>query len=170
KKKMKKIQQPYSAKIAIHEGGLFKKGVGGSTQKYVVPVMYGDFIYCYILEETGLFGGVVIILLYLSLIARGVLITRNCPDIFARTSVAGLIILITSQAFMHIAINLDMGPLTGQTLPIISHGASAFLCFCLAFGVILSMSKMSWEATSQEERQADIERGRLNETTEENEE
>ena len=95
---------------------------------------------------------------------------QNCPDIFARTSVAGLIILITSQAFMHMAINLNLGPLTGQTLPLISHGASAFLCFCIAFGIILSMSKMSWEATSQEERQADIERGRTNEKIEENEE
>ena len=167
---MKKIQQPYSAKIAIHEGGLFRKGVGGSTQKYVVPVMYGDFIYCYVLEETGLFGGILVILLYLSLIARGGFIVQNCPDIFARTSVAGLIILITSQAFMHMAINLNLGPLTGQTLPLISHGASAFLCFCIAFGIILSMSKMSWEATSQEERQADIERGRTNEKIEENEE
>lgn len=170
REKMKKIQQPYSAKIAIHEGGLFRKGVGGSTQKYVVPVMYGDFIYCYVLEETGLFGGILVILLYLSLIARGGFIVQNCPDIFARTSVAGLIILITSQAFMHMAINLNLGPLTGQTLPLISHGASAFLCFCIAFGIILSMSKMSWEATSQEERQADIERGRTNEKIEENEE
>ena len=160
KKKMMKVQQPYSAKIAVHEGGLFRKGVGGSTQKYVVPVMYGDFIYCYILEETGLFGGILIIILYLSLIARGVKIVQNCHDTFAQTSVAGLIILITSQAFMHMAINLDMGPLTGQTLPVVSHGTSAYLCFCGAFGIILSMSKMSWEATSEEERQADLARGR----------
>lgn len=122
--------------------------------------MYGDFIYCYILEETGLFGGILIIILYLSLIARGVKIVQNCHDTFAQTSVAGLIILITSQAFMHMAINLDMGPLTGQTLPVVSHGTSAYLCFCGAFGIILSMSKMSWEATSEEERQADLARGR----------
>lgn len=161
KKKMIKVQQPYSAKIAIHEGGLFRKGVGGSTQKYVVPVMYGDFIYCYILEETGLLGGILIILLYLSLIARGVKVVKNCQDLFAQTSVAGLIILITSQAFMHIAINLDMGPLTGQTLPLVSQGSSAFLCFCVAFGIVLSMSKMSWEEISEEERQADMARGRM---------
>ena len=158
---MIKVQQPYSAKIAIHEGGLFRKGVGGSTQKYVVPVMYGDFIYCYILEETGLLGGILIILLYLSLIARGVKVVKNCQDLFAQTSVAGLIILITSQAFMHIAINLDMGPLTGQTLPLVSQGSSAFLCFCVAFGIVLSMSKMSWEEISEEERQADMARGRM---------
>ena len=166
KKKMKKVQQPYSAKIAIHEGGLFRKGVGGSTQKYVVPVMYGDFIYCYILEETGLLGGILIILLYLSLMARGVKVVKNCHDTFAQTSVAGLIILITSQAFMHIAINLDLGPLTGQTLPLVSQGSSSFLCFCIAFGILLSMSKMSWEETSEEERQADIARGRMSGETE----
>lgn len=163
KKMLKKVQQPYSAKIAIHEGGMFRKGVGGSTQKYVVPVMYGDFMFSYILEETGIAGGLAIIILYLSLMARGVKIVQNCEDSFGRTAAGSLILLIVCQAFMHIAINLDLGPLTGQTLPLVSHGSSAFLCFCIAFGVILSISKHSWERTSAEERQADIESGRINE-------
>ncbi len=150
-----KIQQPYSAKIAIHEGGLFRKGIGGSTQKYVVPVMYSDFIYAYILEESGFLGGIAIIILYLSLVSRGTIIVRNCPDKFGQTAVGGLILLIVGQAFMHIFINLGIFPLTGQTLPIISHGSGSFLCFSVAFGIILSISKMSWEKTVQEEQAAE---------------
>ena len=82
-------------------------------------------------------------MLYISLLARGALIVRYCDSDFAKTAVAGLTILITGQALMHIYINLDMGLLTGQTLPMISHGKSSFLCFCVAFGVILSISKMA---------------------------
>ncbi len=160
KKTLKKMQQPYSAKIAIHEGGLLGKGIGGSTQKYVVPLMYGDFMYSYILEETGLFGGIAIIVLYLSLLARGTIIVSNSDDDFAKTAVGGLVLLIAGQAFMHIMINLDMGPLTGQTLPMISHGSGSFLCFSLAFGIILAMSKTAKKKTAEEERKIDLEQGR----------
>ncbi len=161
---LQKVQQPYAAKIAVHEGGI-PKGFGGSTQKYVVPVMYGDFMYSFILEETGLIGGIAIIVLYLSLMARGSIIVKNCRDTFAQTAVGGLVLLIVGQAFMHIFINLDIGPLTGQTLPLISHGSSSFLCFSIAFGIILSISKMAWKETSEQEREADIEHGRPVEET-----
>lgn len=137
------IRQPESAKIAIHEGGLLGKGPGNSTQKYTVSLMFSDYMYSFIVEEYGLWGGLLIIMLYISLLARGSLIVRYCDSDFAKTAVAGLTILITGQALMHIYINLDMGLLTGQTLPMISHGNSSFLCFCVAFGVILSISKMA---------------------------
>lgn len=157
---MIKVQQRYAAKIAVHEGGLTGKGIGGSTQKYVVPIMYGDFMYSYILEETGIAGGIVIIILYLSLLARGAVIVSNSGDEFARTAVAGLVLLISGQALLHILVNLDIGPLTGQTLPMISHGSCSFLCFSVAFGIILALSKTAGEKTLKEERQIDIERGR----------
>lgn len=160
KKTLKKMQQPYSAKIAIHEGGLLGKGIGGSTQKYVVPQMYGDFMFSFILEETGLLGGIAIIILYLSLLARGTIIVSNSDDEFAKTAAGGLVLLIAGQAFMHIMINLDMGPLTGQTLPMISHGSNSFLCFSIAFGIILAMSKTAKKKTAEEERKIDIEQGR----------
>ena len=137
------IRQPESAKIAIHEGGLLGKGPGNSTQKYAVSLMFSDYMYSFIAEEYGFWGGLLIIMLYISLLARGALIVRYCDSDFAKTAVAGLTILITGQALMHIYINLDMGLLTGQTLPMISHGKSSFLCFCVAFGVILSISKMA---------------------------
>ncbi len=157
---LQKMQQPYSAKIAIHEGGLFGKGVGGSTQKYVVPQMYGDFMYSFILEETGVLGGIAIIILYISLLARGTIIVSNSDDDFAKTAAGGLVLLISGQAFMHILINLDLGPLTGQTLPMISHGSTSFLCFSIAFGIILAMSKTAKKKTAEEERKIDLEHGR----------
>ena len=94
------------------------------------------------------------IILYISLLARGSLIVRNCDNHFAKTAVAGLVILITGQAMMHIFINCDMGPLTGQTLPLISHGNSSYLMFSLAFGIILSISKMARKKIAREAAQA----------------
>ncbi len=138
-----KVKQPISAKIAIKEGRFFGKGPGKSTQRYVVPVMFEDYMYSFIVEEYGLFGGMIILFLYISLLARGSIIVRNCDNPFAKTAVAGLVLLITGQAIMHIMINCDMGPLTGQTLPMVSHGNSSFLMFSLAFGIILSISKMA---------------------------
>lgn len=137
------IRQPESAKIAIHEGGIFGKGPGGSTQKYTVALIFSDYMYSFIVEEYGLWGGILIIILYISLLARATIIVKCCDNVFAKTAVAGLSMLITGQALMHIYINLDMGLLTGQTLPLISHGKSSFLCFCVAFGIILSISKMT---------------------------
>lgn len=149
-----KIKQPYSAKIAVHEGGIFGKGVGGSTQKYVVSNIYGDYMFSFLVEEYGLIGGILIIFLYVSLLARGSLIASKCSNEYAKIAVGGLSVLITGQAFMHIMVNVDIGPMTGQTLPLISHGSFAFLVFCIAFGVILSISRMAREEIKAEEEAA----------------
>ena len=128
-----KMKQPMSAKIAVHEGRgiLIGKGPGGSTQRYVVPVMFEDYMFSFIIEEYGILGAIVVIFLYISLLARGSMIVRNCDNLFAKTAVAGLVLLITGQAMMHMFINVGIGPLTGQTLPMVS----------IAFGIILSISR-----------------------------
>ena len=149
-----KIKQPYSAKIAVHEGGIIGKGIGGSTQKYVVSNIYGDYMFSFIIEEYGLIGGIIIILLYVSLLARGALIASKCSNEYAKIAVGGLSVLITGQAFMHMMVNTDTGPMTGQTLPLISHGSFAFLVFCIAFGVILSISRMARKQIKAEEEAA----------------
>ena len=149
-----KIKQPYSAKVAVHEGGLLGKGSGNSTQKYVVAVIYGDYMYSFIIEEYGLWGAVLVIILYVSLLARGSMIARLCDNEYAKIAVGGLSLLITGQAFMHMFVNVDIGPMTGQTLPLISHGSSAFLMFSVAFGIILSISRMAREKIRQEEEAA----------------
>jgi len=145
-----KLRQPMGAKIAVHEGGLLGKGPGQSTQKYIVPVMYEDYMFSFIVEEYGLIGGILVIMLYISLLARGSLIARNCDNNFAKIAVAGLCLLITGQGIFHVIINCDLGILTGQTLPLISHGTSSFLCFSLAFGIILSISRMASEKIEAE--------------------
>ena len=149
------IRQPYSAKIAVKEGGLLGKGPGQSTQRYVVPDMSEDYMYSFILEEYGLLGGIFVIFLYVSLLARGSIIVRNCgSDHYAKLTVAGLCLLITGQAFLHMFVNADIGPMTGQTLPLISHGNSAFLCFSIAFGIILSFSRIAARRIDRETRAA----------------
>ena len=149
------IRQPYSAKIAVKQGGLIGKGPGQSTQRYVVPDMSEDFMYSFIIEEYGLIGGIFVIFLYVSLLARGSIIARNCGnDHYAKLTVAGLCLLITGQAFLHMFVNADIGPMTGQTLPLISHGNSAFLCFSIAFGIILSFSRIASRRIDKETRMA----------------
>lgn len=139
-----KLRQSYNAKIAIHQGSLIGKGPGQSTQRYVIADVSEDYVYSFIIEEYGLAGGILVIILYVSLMARGAIIARNCGnDRFAKLVVAGLCLLITGQAFLHMLVNVDMGPMTGQTLPLISHGNSAFLCFSLAFGIVLSFSRIA---------------------------
>ena len=150
-----KIRQPYSAKIAIKQGGLLGKGAGQSTQRYVVPVMYEDYMFSFIVEEYGLIGALIVIILYVSLLARGSVIVRNCKDNFGKITVAGLILLISGQAMMHMLINSGIGPLTGQTLPLISYGSSSFIVFCIAFGVILSISREATKKIDRETRKAE---------------
>jgi len=116
--------------------------------------MFEDYMFSFIVEEYGLLGGLFVIILYTSLLARGSIIVRNCDNHFAKTAVAGLVLLITGQAMMHIMINCDLGPLTGQTLPLVSHGNSSFLMFSLAFGIILSISKMARRKIAREAEKA----------------
>jgi cell division protein FtsW len=117
--------------------------------------MYGDYMYSFIIEEYGLWGAIFVIILYVSLLARGSMIARLCENEFAKIAVGGLSVLITGQAFMHMFVNVDIGPMTGQTLPLISHGSSAFLMFSAAFGVILSISRMAREKIREEEEAAE---------------
>lgn len=146
--------QPEGAKTAIHEGGLLGKGAGKSTQKYAVPLIFSDFMYSFIIEEFGLLAGILLIVLYVSLLARGSIIVRNCDNDFAKTAVAGLTILISGQAMMHMYINAGLWPLTGQTLPMISHGKTSFVAFSVAFGILLSISKMAKKKVEQEAEMA----------------
>lgn len=149
------IRQPYGAKIAIKEGGFLGKGPGQSTQRYMVPDMAEDYMFSFIVEEYGLWGALIVIFLYVSLLARGSIIVRNCgKNLYAKLAVAGLCLLISGQAFLHMFVNADIGPMTGQTLPMISHGNSAFLCFSLAFGIILSISRIAEKKIEKEQKDA----------------
>lgn len=150
-----KIRQPYSARIAIHQGTGLGKGPGQSTQKYVVPIMAEDYMFSFIVEEYGWLS-LFVIALYLSLIARGVLVIQNCgTNTFAICSIFGLVLLISGQAFIHIFVNMDFGILTGQTLPLLSHGSFAFICFSIAFGIILCISQVAYKGMEKMTRESD---------------
>lgn len=148
------LKQPCSAMIAIHEGGFGGKGIGNSTQKYIVTHIYSDYMFSFIVEEYGIWGASIILILFVSLLARGSLIARSCNDEFGKIVVGGLTVLITGQAFMHIAVNVDLLPMTGQTLPLLSDGGFAFVMFCIAFGIILSISRIARNQIREEEEAA----------------
>ncbi|MBR4774761.1 MAG: FtsW/RodA/SpoVE family cell cycle protein [Bacteroidales bacterium] len=151
------LSQPVGALLAIKEGGLLGKGIGYSTQKYQVPVIFSDYMFSFIVEETGLWGALILILLYFSLLARGTLVAKMCNNYYDKMIVAGLIILVTGQAFMHMAVNVHLPfiPQTGQTLPLVSHGANSFLVFAMVFGILLSISRDARENMEKKEAEAD---------------
>ncbi len=154
-----KLDQPVGALLAIKEGGILGKGIGNSTQKYQVPVIFGDYMFSFIVEETGLWGALILIILYFSLLARGTLVAKMCDNYYDKIIVSGLIILVTGQAFMHMCVNVHMPfvPQTGQTLPLVSHGTNAFIVFSVVFGILLSISKDARDnmARKQAELQAE---------------
>lgn len=146
-------RQVQGARFAIREGRVtpLGKGPGGSTQKYKVMGLFGDFMFSFICEEYGLIGALFVIFLFGCLIARGTRIANYCSDTCARTMVAGLVILISGQALIHILVNTGIIPMTGQTLPILSDGKSAMLMFSIALGVVLGVSRLVREEIDKEE-------------------
>jgi len=136
-----KYTQEIGAKLAIKEGGILGKGPGRSTQKYRVPLMFGDYMYSFLIEEYGVWMAILVLVMYVSLLARGSRIAMLCQKTYSRTVVAGLTLLISGQAMMHMLINVGFFPITGQTLPIVSDGKSSLMMFYFAFGVLLSISK-----------------------------
>lgn len=151
-----KNMQTESAKLAINHGKI-PRGPGRSTQKYRTSEMFSDYVFSFIVEEYGLLGAIIILIIYISILARGSLIARQCKNVFPKTAVAGLSLLITLQAMMHICINVGLGPVTGQTLPMLSDGKSAMIAFYIAFAVLLNISK---NVKKQLEREA-AEKGAL---------
>ena len=134
---------------------MWGKGIGNSTQKYQVPVIFGDYMFSFIVEETGLWGALILIILYFSLLARGSMVAKECDNYYDKIIVTGLIILVTGQAFMHMAVNvhLPMVPQTGQTLPLVSHGTNSFLVFAVVFGILISISKDARENMKRREEE-----------------
>ena len=141
------------AKIAIATGGVTGLGVGKSVMKNFLPQSSSDFIYAIIVEEFGLVGGVVVISLYLIILFRLMLIARKANTVYGKLLVIGVGLPVIVQAFINIGVALNVFPVTGQTLPMISSGGTAALMTCFAFGVILSASVAS---VKQEEEQKEV--------------
>ncbi len=129
------------ALIAIAKGGVFGIGPGNSSQKNILPDAFSDFIYSIIIEEYGLIGGMAVMLLYLWLLYRGVFNIEFTTRAFSGLLSVGLTLSIVLQAFAHMFINVGLGPVTGQTLPLISMGGTSALFTSVAIGIVLSVTK-----------------------------
>lgn len=134
--------QVQQAKIAIAKGGiLVGKGPGNSEQKNFLPQAYNDFIYAIIIEEYGLLGGAFIIFIYLLFLFRSISIFRRCPYAFGAFLALALSFTLVIQAMANMAVNVNLLPVTGVTLPLVSMGGSSFLFTCIAIGIILSVAR-----------------------------
>ncbi len=159
-----KDRQSENAKVAISEGGIFGKGPGKSTQRYSLSMAFSDFIYAFIVEEYGLIGGVLVILLYLIFLFRCIRLCQRCKATYSSVLIVGLSFLIATQAFLHILVNVRLFPITGHTLPLISHGGTAYLVLSGAFGMILSVNRQLDKQDAQERAQRAAEAAQLSDT------
>ena len=129
-----------NAKIAIASGGIHGKGPGKSTQKNVLPQSSSDFIFAIIIEEYGLIGGLVLLTMYSWLLFRIVIVSQKSDTVFGKLLVLGVGLPIIFQALINMAVAVELFPVTGQTLPLISSGGTSIWMTCLAIGIILSVS------------------------------
>jgi cell division protein FtsW len=133
--------QVQQAKIAIAKGGFVKLNPGGSEQRNFLPHSYSDFIYAIIIEEYGLLGGAFIVLLYLLFLYRCIRIIIKAPKAFGALLAVGLGIALVTQAMINMAVAVNLVPVTGVTLPLVSMGGSSVIFTSIAFGIILSVSR-----------------------------
>lgn len=138
------------AKIAIASGGVQGLGPGKSIQKNFLPQSSSDFIFAIIIEEYGLIGGVVLVILYLWLLFRIVIVAQKADTIFGKLVVLGVGLPIIFQALVNMGVAVELFPVTGQTLPLISSGGTSIWMTCLALGIILSVSAKREEIKEQE--------------------
>ncbi len=133
--------QSEQAKIAIATGGIIGKGPGNSTQRAFLPQASSDFIYAIIIEEYGLVIGFLILFLYMILLYRGIKILRDNDKPFGGLVAIGLSLSLVFQALVNMAVAVNLFPVTGQPLPLISMGGTSILFTMIALGVILSVSR-----------------------------
>jgi cell division protein FtsW len=140
------------AKIAIASGGITGLGPGKSVQKNFLPQSSSDFIYAIIVEEWGLLGGLFLMVLYLFLLFRIVVVAHKATSVFGKLLVIGVGLPIVFRAMINMAVAVELFPVTGQNLPLISSGGTSIWMTCLALGMILSVSAKR-EVVAKEEKE-----------------
>jgi cell division protein FtsW len=133
--------QARHGRIAVATGGIFGKGPGNSEQRNILPHPYSDFVYAIVIEEYGLIGGAVVLVLYLILLHRGMKAAYNSERAFGGLLSAGLSFDLVCQAMVNMGVVVGLGPITGQPLPLISMGGTAMVFTGLSVGIILSVSR-----------------------------
>lgn len=136
-----KNRQEIYGQIAIARGGVFGVLPGNSVERDYLPQAYSDFIYSIIVEEMGLIGGILVIILYLILLFRAGRIAMNCKSVFPAILVIGLSLMIVIQTFINMSVATSLIPVTGQPLPLISRGGTSILITCIYFGIILGITR-----------------------------
>lgn len=143
-KSINDISDTQRALIAIREGGLVGEGAGQSTSRVLVTHPESDYAYAFFVSEYGIISGIMLMLLYLWIFFRAMSICQECRRPFPALMVLGLGLLITSQALLHILVQVNFLPETGQTLPFISRGGTSLLFSTLALGMIISVSRTNY--------------------------
>lgn len=136
-------RQVIFAKISQANGGVFGQGPGNSRESARLPLAFSDYIYSIIVEDTGLVGGIALVILYLLLLARAGRIAYRCSRAIPSFMIMGCAVLIVLQAFVHMAIVTGLFPVSGQPLPLISKGGTSVLVMSAAIGTMLSVSKFA---------------------------
>ena len=139
---------------AIAAGGLFGRGPGEGIMKREVPDMHTDFIYSASAEEYGLWFSLILIALFMFLTLRGLFRAMRLSDPFEQVAASGLFVLVGMQAFINVAVNLDLMPTKGMTLPFISYGGSSMLAMGLTMGMALALTRRRPGAYAQKDRLA----------------
>lgn len=129
------------SKIAIANGGVFGKFPGNSKERDFLPQAYSDFIYSIILEEMGLLGGTFVLILYIIILMRAGKIAKKTDKLFPKYLILGSALMLAMQAFVNMAVAVNLIPVTGQPLPLISRGGTSTLITCAYFGIILSADR-----------------------------
>lgn len=141
-------RQVYTSHIAIANSNVIGVGVGNSIERDFLPHAESDFIFSIIVEETGVFGAFIVIMLYISLLVRVGRIAQKCDRFFPAFLVVGLGMMMVLQALVNMAVAVGWAPVTGQTLPLISHGGTSIIITSFNIGLILSVSRYA-EKVSQ---------------------
>ena len=133
--------QREQAYIAIATGGFLGKGPGNSTQRALLPQSNNDFIFAIIIEEYGLFGALILLSLYTTLIVRTAMLVKKCSAVFPAFLAIGLALNLVIPAMLNMGIAVGLLPVTGQALTLVSWGGSSLVMSCVAMGIILSISR-----------------------------
>ena len=145
------MYQVNQAKIAIAKGGVLGVGPGNSTTRDYLPQAYNDFIYAIIIEEYGLMGGAFIVFIYLVFLYRCIRLFKKCPFAFGAFLALGLSFTLAIQAVANMAVTVNLFPVTGVTLPLVSMGGTSFIFTCLAIGIILSVARNVEQSEGQKQ-------------------
>lgn len=134
-------RQVIMAKFAQARGGVYGTGLGNSRESVRLPLAFSDYIYSIVIEESGLIGGIILMVLYLLLLARAGYVAYHVKRALPAFLILGCAILVVFQALVHMAIVTGLFPVSGQPLPLISKGGTSVLVMSAAIGIMLSVSR-----------------------------